>query len=417
MRRSMTVLALLGALIAGVGMFWVVSRKSFQEHETAQTALTDTRSELEEERGERQRIERELAETKRQVRRAEAAAKEAREEVVELTARLEKAETKLAELAPPEAESGPKDWRDLVAEYPAYTSEEVEEWLDGVDWVQVGTSMSNMPPLIEKLAKAIAEGEDLQNLPPETIGNIQKYNAPLVTTALTMSQKGLPGTGANGAFSHPAFMVNAMAAALEALEMPLSERQSGLVERLGVEYTRRDEQRRAAYGDETSDLVKLRDESLLRRAFFREAYDVLTEEQHLALRPEATRGRLQLDIFSESLIWTGRAGPLPATDRDNLAAKVSEWVARRGGLPPETYDRVREIVKDWVDALPASFVEVEPDTLTEGGMMHVDQVNAAAQHVSELQDTLLTSLTLDEDAAKRLRAIPGTVVPYRKAGD
>ena len=60
--------------------------------------------------------------------------------------------------------------------------------------------------------------------------------------------------------------------------------------------------RLAELREPVSTVRKLVGESQVRHDFFVGVYGVLTEEQHAALRPEIIRGRLSLDLYSESVL-------------------------------------------------------------------------------------------------------------------
>ncbi len=338
---------------------------------------------------------------------------ELRQQLDETRAALEVATTPEAE---PVVEEGPRDWRDTVSTFPAYATgpadEQVAAALAAVKWEQVAESMSGMPPLIAELADFIQAGKPMTELPAESVATIQTLNAPLVTTAMGLMRAGVPGTGINGSFSHPGFMTNALAAALEALELPLSPDQAERLERLAADFTARERERVDGYGDQEYVVRQLLDESALKHDYFVATYRLLTGEQHEAVRPPAVRGRTQLDIFSESLMWAGRVGPLLFESREDLSHKVSDWVISRGGIRSSEHDAAKAIVADWVDALPEAAVSAEPDGLVRSGMLEVRHVMQSAGHVLALLETLSGELPLDDAGQARLRAVPGSIVLY-----
>jgi len=301
-----------------------------------------------------------------------------------------------------------------VKAYPAYSPEGLGDALSSVDWEVVADSMSHMPALIAELARHIEEGRPMEQLPAETIGSIQRYNGPLVTTAMRLAQKGVAGSDVNGAFSNPGFMSNALAATLLALDMPLDAQQSVRLAALTNDFAAREAKRVAGYDETTYTLQKLVDESRLKHEYFQKVFALLTPQQSDALRPEAVRGRLQLDIFCESLAWAGKAGPALFGDRADLANKVGGWVISRGALPASEQERAKALVTAWVDRLPDDFLAVTPDALDEKGMLQVDRVVASAAHVLELLKTLENELDLDDAQRARLHAVPGSVVPYHR---
>ncbi len=352
-------------------------------------------------------LERELASEKRRTQQAERDATELRKAVEAATAELATATEQLAtaEAEPPAG---------ATRNYPAFRPAGLEEALAGIDWEVVATSMSNLPPLIDELAGALAEGRSKSELPPETIGAIQHHNGPILAVAMKLAQSGLAGTEVNSAFTHPGFMSNALAATLDALEMPLTADQRAALERITLDYSTRESQRLAAYDDSTYVIEKSLDESRLKRAYFTEVYSVLTDEQHNTLRPESVRGRTQLDLFGAGPLWTGRAGPVLVSDRDELAAKATRWVTRRGGIADDQQARAEELIGAWVADLPEPFIAWVPDALVNAGMLQVEHVEDSAARVVALLRTLDAELELDVDGRDRLRAVPGTIVVYSR---
>ncbi len=354
-------------------------------------------------------LERELASRNRRVQRAEGDAAALRRQLAAAKADLATATEQLAALT---ADAEPP----VVANrrYPAFLPEGLEEALADIDWDVVGTSMSSMPPLISELAAALADGRAKSDLPAETIGAIQRHNGPILAAAMKLAQRDIAGKEVNSAFTHPGFVSNALAAALDALELPLTDEQQAALERITHDYSARETRRVAAYDDATYVLEEFVDESLLKHAYYAEVYRVLTKEQHDAIRPESVRGRTKLDIFGRGLVWTGRAGPVLSSDREELAAKVTEWVTRRGGIADDQREHAQEIVGAWAEDLPEAFVAWEPDALVKAGMLQAEHVEDSGARVLALLRTLDTELELDDAGHKRLRAVPGTVVVYMR---
>jgi hypothetical protein len=133
------------------------------------------------------------------------------------------------------------------------------------------------------------------------------------------------------------------------------------------------------------------------------------------VRPEAVRGRTQLDIFCESLVWSGKAGPMVFDDREDLTRKVTGWATSRGRLPASQNEAVTALVAAWVNDLPDDALAWEADGLVNMGMLHVENVTASAGHVLRLLQTFDRELDLEDGTRQALRAVPGSIVLYRKA--
>ncbi len=312
------------------------------------------------------------------------------------------------------AESG--DWRVRVENYPlvrvANEDAVVDEALQDIEWTSVAEHMSAMVPLLEQVVESLGSGTPLSG---ETQAGIQVHNGHLVVAAVKLMNKKVPGTGANGSFTHPAVMANMIAGNLEALGMPLDKRQNELLAKAARDFTRRDTTRLAAYTDETLQIRRLLEESLLKGEFFDEAFRILSTEQHDALRPEPTRGRCSVDLHSQGLVWAGRVAGVDFRDRDHLTQLVEARIV--SSMPEESRGSARQIIGDWVQALPTELIDEPMDAFGKRGWIPVTRVEACAGHVLRLAESLLRDGDLDERAANELRTFGGTIVPYPASTD
>src|SRR5262245_46728059 len=183
---------------------------------------------------------------------------------------------------------------------PKYLIAGQEEALKAVDWNVVGKNMAQLVPEISKFA---SEWASTGKLPTHLLGHVQELNGGLVTAAIKAQTKmGL--TNPNAAFTHPAFMVNAIAATLEAAGKPLTDEQGKGLASLGGLFTERAKARAGTYDADTFTLAKTIDDAALRDEFFAAVADRLTPEQRDALWPAESKGRLQADLFSSGLLWS-----------------------------------------------------------------------------------------------------------------
>lgn len=405
-----------GVVVLATVAVVLATRGKSEEMATLRAEQTTVTTQLGETRAQVSKLESDLSAEQRRTQRAEVETAKLTNELAAVREQLESAQAAAVAAETPVAVD-PLDWREVLKSYPAYKPEGLGDALATVEWEVVAESMSNMPPLIAELATHLEEGKPMTELPAETIGSIQRFNGPLVTTAMRLSQGGVVGTDVNGAFSHPGFMSNALAATLVAMEMPLSTQQSAKLGEITADYAAREAKRAASYEADAYKLEQIVDESRLKHAYFAEVYKVLTPEQHLAVRPEAVRGRLQLDIFCESLVWAGKAGPMVYTDRADLTKKASNWALSRGQLPDHTHEAVRALIADWVDALPEDALTYEADGLSNMGMLHVKNTTASAGHVLAMFKIVDREVDLNAEERQSLRAVPGSIVFYRKASN
>jgi len=281
--------------------------------------------------------------------------------------------------------------------------------LGTVEWSQIGEHMAAMVPLCEEIAASLLEGK---GLPSQAVGDAQKHNAVLVPTALEIHGK-LPGTGANGAFTHPAFMANAIEAALRAAGMPLSRAQLTQLEELARRFADEDRRRLEGYAEDTFQLRRTVDEGDLRRRFSHDAMALLTPAQHERLRPPAIRDRLQLDLYSEAIFWGQFVRPARGEGRAEVATAASGALLPALGLTAEQEAAARAVVSDWASRLPAALVERTPDALDEMGMLHASVVRDSAVETLALLRRLVTEVPLEGDSAAKARGFGAALVPWR----
>jgi len=279
-----------------------------------------------------------------------------------------------------------------------------------VDWKTVGSSLGSMSKLISEIVPAIAEGEapDMQK-----VAEIQKLNGHLIQAAVTAGTE-LPGTGINGAFSNPAFMLNAMASTLAAVKLPLTKAQEDRLETMTKDWIAADEKRMKAYDDKTWTIVKLYEEAEIKDGFFRDAFSVMTPEQNQALTTDLSRGRVRLDLFSSSLIYVQRVRAVPFDETKELVEFFVERGLRDLKFTDEEEVSAAEVVATWLSEIPSDLVFRESNSLDLQGMVETDRVTAWAKRQVEMVKRLSEALTFDEERARFAQAVGGVVVPLKK---
>ncbi|MGH7162598.1 MAG: hypothetical protein ACREID_03865, partial [Planctomycetota bacterium] len=323
-------------------------------------------------------------------------------ENAELRARAAKAPGTPA--APPVPPAAPAD----SLRRPRFVYTGAEKALDAIDWSVTGEAIAKITPLLHEMAASIAEGRPL----PPSVGEIQRWNGPLVTQALTLSNSGVEGTGVNGAFTHPSVLVNSIHATLLKAGRPLDPAQEEALGAVGLRFLEEDRDRLAAYGDATFALKKLIDETTLKDRFFVEVDALLREEQREALHPASMRGRLQTDLFSSGIVWLQFAGPTPAPDRATFAARCASKLAEHLELDVAARNALEPVAAAWAGAFPDAYWNVAGDPLSLSGMMTVERVEAAARQTLALFESLPSRLALTSGQAEALRDLLRVPVPY-----
>lgn len=303
-----------------------------------------------------------------------------------------------------------------------YGPEGYREVLESQDWAQAGEAVTKLLPLLDELSEAIITRKEYDD---SKLLEIPKYNGPLQKLAIELVQKGIPGTGVNGSFSHPAASVNLIRAALAQAELPLSDDQSTRLAALGDRFMLDDARRYEAYRDDTLELQKTIDEADLKDRFFADVDKLLTKEQVDVLHPPTIRGRLGVDIFSSGIIWHTLAKSIRFESREDLATRAANGLASELGIDEQDRDTLEQAVRTWA----ASFRDEDLAALGEriytksaslsGGMVAgwttIDVARRAAAAMLALEKTLLDTLPPGSDAHAQVRQLgPKYILPIKR---
>jgi len=247
------------------------------------------------------------------------------------------------------------------------------------------------------------------------VGQIQRYNGPLVTAALQAQQSGVPGTGVNGSFTHVSMLANMLYATLLKAGKPLDEKQEVVLRELADDLIKEDERRLAGYADDVFALRKLIDETALKDRFYAAVDRMVTDDQREILHPATLRGRVSFDLFSSGLIWATVLAPQRFSTSEDLQQRVVSIVMQRAQIAPEQKALVEDLVGTWAAGFPRGYLAEKSDALAAGGRLRVERVRTAAQHELELLRALVQRLPADAPAAARLRQVQVVLVPLRNA--
>jgi hypothetical protein len=280
-----------------------------------------------------------------------------------------------------------------------------------VDWKAVGKSLAEMTPLMPAF---MDEWAKTQKLPAKTFGRINQANAGLVQAAITAAgHLKYDLMSANTAYTHPSFLVNAMAAALEAAGKPLTPAQLDAVSLVAAQSAAEETRRRAGYDESAWELQKLLDESALKQRMVDACFAQLSAEQREILAPESVRGRLQADVLSPALIWLRTAQMLPFADRDDLARKATAATLDLLGMGEDKGGVVAAAVSDTLAGFPPEVLDQPADAASMLGMLPLARVVDAATRELAMLKRLAETLRLEGDAAKGIRTATRVLVPAK----
>jgi RNA polymerase sigma-70 factor (ECF subfamily) len=299
--------------------------------------------------------------------------------------------------------------------------EKYKQVLDAIEWPEAGEAAAHMVPLLADLAVAFDKGAR----PPENIGmEIFKWNQKLQKVAVEAVTAKTPGTGGNGAFTHPVVSLNLIAATLEQGGLPLEERQRDKLFEIGDRFLAEDDRRLGGYNEETFQLEKTIAECDLKDRMFAEVDAMLSEEQREFLHPATLRGRLGVDIFCSGVIYYTIARPVDFQTRDDLAAGLVAQYKSHENLSDADVEPFLPLAKEWADGFAETTLQASGDAITvesrksSGGMLAgwqpVANAREAAVRQLELNRALYERLRGNESDRKALRASAMIYMPVKR---
>ena len=394
------------AFVAGVGAGWILASPDPQIAADQATKLATATKTADDAREAVTSLRSEVLRAHDEVTKQTARARELETKLADADAARVLAQAEVAKAPAPASADGVSAKRRARFSEPAFDAA-----LATLDWDSVGEHFAAMPAPLAALLTALGEGKSPQDLPPETTEGLTKHNGPLVTVAVKLMQAKVPGTGANGAFTHPAFMSNAMAAALDDHGLPLTADQANRIQEITHRFVAEDQQRLGAYNDTTMQIRKIEEECLLRERFFVEARVVLTQEQRDALSPPAVRDRLQFDLFSSGvLLYTVTRG-VKYESATQFAGEVAKSLQGALRLSDEQKAKFRDITLEWAAALPKDITTPTGDALDKLGVLHVHAALVSASQTRALVERAVNDLQLAGDSLTGARKWGAILMP------
>jgi hypothetical protein len=231
-----------------------------------------------------------------------------------------------------------------------------------------------------------------------------EHKSGLETELVKVLGAGSPKIGAER-FTSPAFLGNAMSAALEAAGIPLSIDQRAAIAALGRRYAEDDAVRLRDYDERTFALRKLVEEAELKQRFLSAALELLTPEQRNLVSPISLRDRLFGDLVSTGALWMAHSVDLAYADARGFAASVADDVARRADLPDDVRAALRVAVDRWTTGLPPAWFDAGSDGVLLHGKPRISVTAEVARQELEFLESLPATLGLSSSELERLRTI------------
>lgn len=413
MGASATAVVGIVALAAGGAIVWLAGSgdrdalaKLRADLDTAKADVASSKSDAEKARADAKRKDEKIAELESKRTAAVQAEADAQARAAKAASELADVREEIAKLRPA-ATAAPKP-KGPAIEFPQFA-----EALDNVDWKSVALHTTAIVGPIREIADAITSGKPV---PLGAAGEAQKHNGPLIQAVAALRDK-LSGYGPNGAYTHPAFMVNALVAALEQIGKPASPAQRTSLEDLGRRFTDEEAKRVASYDESTFQMRKLVEEGALKSRFFDEVRAVLTADQLDSISPVAVRDRSSADLWSEGLLWATVTRPVKIDRGTAFTDTVSRISASVLKLDDGQRSKAAAVVADWTSRLPESLAGRKPDALELNGMMPSDVIAIAAGETRKLVERLANDLSLSSDQLAAARTWGIVVYPLPGGGD
>jgi len=291
---------------------------------------------------------------------------------------------------------------------PSFTTAEYAEALSKVDWDVMGASMQQMLPL---LAQLMEEWEKTGEPSIELAGKIQSLNGALLQQLPVLLDGGVPGSGANGTFTHPLVVSNQVVAMLRNAGIPLNKTQMARLKALSASYSTEDEVQRLSSAKDEAGLVGILAETGVKGRFYEALRGVLSEDQIAKLYPEALRGRTQSDLLSTGLVWAQYARPVPSKGPADLQKNISGKISSSLGLDASQRKQLDGIVSKWAREFPTSLWSKEASFHQKIRRFQNAEVRRNAERQLALIRNIVDSMNLTPKQRSRILSSKSVFMP------
>jgi hypothetical protein len=269
----------------------------------------------------------------------------------------------------------------------------------------IGEVTNEMGPMLVELAAAMEKDGEL---PMDVIAKIQALNSKLVAQVPALMESGLPGSGPNGAYTHPLVAANILAKTLDAagLSMDASQRAeiAGLVRSFSAEAS--------AVADSVHDidLERMASEAETKDRFFREVSSRLTPEQYRVMFPEGADRYEGTSLFHSSLFTRPFTEGVPASNPAEFARSVSFKLGEQIGLDEGASNQVRAIVER-MSGSPELWQDKAGPVETELHMLRGGRTQAAMRNQIAIMREIARQVPMTAAQKKKFLSMKHLLVP------
>jgi hypothetical protein len=294
----------------------------------------------------------------------------------------------------------------VVAETgPVFTDDLHGDALAALDWKLMGEVTNEMGPMLVDLVAALEKGEEL---PMDVLAKIQELNSKLVAQVPAMMKADLPGSGENGAYTHPLVAANILAKTLDAagLSMDAAQRAeiAGLVRSFSAEA------RAVADSVQDVDLARVAAEAETKDRFYREVSSRLTPEQYKVMFPDGAEKFDGTSLFHSSLFTRQFTEAVPASNPAEFARSVSFKLGEQIGLDEGASGQVRAIVERMSTA-PELWQDKGSSVETGLHMLRSGRAQAAMRNQIAIMREIARQVPMTPAQKKQFLAMKHLLVP------
>ena len=303
--------------------------------------------------------------------------------------------------APAEADAKPE-----VATALMFKDTKYADVLSQINWSAMGKASFEIQPLLNELVRILEEDGEIST---EIAVQLEKLNTHLVGEIPTLLKAGLPGTGPNGAYTHPLVVANTLASTLHAAGQPLDGAQSaalaGLVRSFSAELDG------VAAGQYEFESETMMHEIEAKDRFYAEMSQRLTPEQFAAIYPKGSTDFDGLSLFGSGLMTRHLLRPIKAANAADFARRAGNRMADELGFNDADTARLRTVLESVAGAntemwgKPSSAVERKLKFLRAG------RTKAALSNQVAMLRAVSRQFQLTAEQKKKLFSLQGVMVP------
>lgn len=311
------------------------------------------------------------------------------------------AQTVAEEPPPPEMVAEPEVATALMFGDPKYA-----DVLSQVNWAAMGKATLEIQPLLTELVRILEEDGEIST---DIAVQLEVLNTHLVGEIPTLMKAGLPGTGPNGAYTHPLVVANTLASTLDAAGQPLDGAQSAALAGLVRSFTA--ELDGVAAGQYEFDSEVMMHEIEAKERFYAEMSQRLTPEQFASIYPEGSTDFDGLSLFGTGLMTRSLLRPIKAANAADFARRAGNRMADELGFNDAETVRLRAVLESVAGAntdlwgKPASAVESKLKFLRSG------RTKAALHNQVAMLRAVARQFQLTPKQQMKLFSLQGVMVP------